>query len=302
MTGTAALVAVWAAALFGVGASIIAVYGLRDRDKARELWSVYATTIAIAAALLVPAAIHPLLFSLVVAAGAYRCIVELATTYRVPVRGAWREVVAALALVAVLPGALQTPAASTLLHATTLVVIAVTAPLYARAFTAPPEGARARVLALAFPLLAAAHLANLANRPDGFAWIFVLYATVETQDSAAYLFGRLFGKRLLLPRLSPKKTVAGAVSGTLAGVTVGSVVAWALLDLPAPHALAVASSIAAAGFCGDLFTSALKRGAGVKDFPAVHRLHGGVLDVYDSTLFAAVVLSPAIYIIGPWTS
>lgn len=301
MTSPAALVAAWAAGFFGVGAVIIASYALRDRPKARELWSVYASTIAIAAALLVPAAIHPLLFALVVAAGAYRCVSELATTVGTPVQGAWREGLVASALAAALWGTIHTDVADALLHGTTLVVAIVAAPLYFRAFRAPLSGARARLIAAAFPLLAAAHLAHLGSGPLGFAWIFVVYATCESQDSAAFLFGKLFGRRLVLPKLSPKKTVAGVIAGVALGLAVGTGAAWGLLGLAPAAAFGLAVLIVIAGFCGDLFTSALKRGAGVKDFPAVHSLHGGVLDIYDSTLMAAIVVSAAIYIIGPWT-
>jgi phosphatidate cytidylyltransferase len=281
---------------------IIAAYGTREPAKARELWSVYLSTIAIAAALLVPIAIHPLLFILVVAAGAYRGVTELAAVYSTPIRGAWREGVAACAIAAVALGASQEAPGETLLYAATLGVVAATSPLYLRAFREPPSGFVARVLALAFPLVAAAHLAHLAAAPDGFAWIVVLYATVETQDSAAYLFGKLFGRRLVFPRLSPKKTLAGAVCGALCSVAVGAFAASLLLAAPPLHAAALAGLVTTAGFCGDLYTSALKRGAGVKDFPSVHRLHGGILDIYDSTLFAAVALSAALYIIGSWTS
>ena len=292
------LVAAWAIGFFGVGAVAIAAYGVRHRTEAAALWTVYATTIAIAAALLVPAAVHPLVFAIAAAACAWRCAVELAITWNAPIRGAWREALAAGALAATLWGAVDTPHASLLLVAATLAAIAVTAPLYARSYTRPPPPGRARFLACVFPLLAAAHLSRLAHQPDGFAWIFVLYATVETQDSAAYLCGRVFGRRLLLPRLSPKKTRAGAVAGVALGTLVGSATAWALLDLPPWQALGVALLLVAAGFCGDVFTSALKRGAGVKDFPPIHPAHGGLLDIYDSTLFAAIVVSTGLYIIG----
>jgi phosphatidate cytidylyltransferase len=295
-----ALALAWAIGLFGIGALAIAAYGLRDRTAAAALWPVYTSTAVIAAAVLVPIAIHPFAFSLVLAAGAYRCVAELAATYRVPVRGAWREALAAAALAAAFSGALRSPAATVALVAITVAAAAAVGPLYVRAFTTPPAGGpRAAVLAAAFPLLAAAHLSRIAYLPDGIAWIFVLYATAESQDSAAYLFGRLFGRRRLLPRLSPKKTVAGAAAGATCALIVGTAAASALLGLAARAALALAALIAVAAFCGDLYTSALKRGAGIKDFPAVHRLHGGVLDIYDSTLFAGLVSS--IYIIGAWT-
>jgi phosphatidate cytidylyltransferase len=297
-----ALVAAWAIAVFGIGALVIALYGLRRRDKARELWAVYASTIGIAAALLVPLALHPVAFTLAVAVGAYRCVIELATTYGARPDMPRRLAIAAGALTAAAWGSARGDAATSALYIATAALVAISAPWYVRAFRDKPSGARAWLLTLVFPYLSAAHLAHLAHLHNGCTYVVLLYVTVETQDSAAYLFGRLFGRRLLLPRLSPKKTVAGAIAGALAGLAIGAAGAWALLHPEPPMAIAVAALIVAAGFCGDLYTSALKRGAGVKDFPPVTRLHGGILDIYDSTLFGAVVLSATIYIIGLWTS
>ncbi|HEX2829927.1 MAG TPA: phosphatidate cytidylyltransferase [Burkholderiales bacterium] len=296
-----AVVAAWALAVFGTGAVIIGLYGLREPAKARELWAVYASTLAIAAALLVPLALHPLVFTLVVAAGAWRGAIELATTYDLRPDTPRRLAIAGGALLAAGWGSTQGDSAAAL-YIATAALVAIAGPVYVRAFSGKPSGIAAWLATLTFPLLAAAHLSHLAHLHNGFTWIVLLYATVETQDSAAYLFGRLFGRRLLLPRLSPKKTVAGAVAGALCGLALGAAGAWGLLDLAPAAALALAALIVAAGFCGDLYTSALKRGAGVKDFPAVTTLHGGILDIYDSTLFAAVVLSSTIYIIAPWTS
>jgi phosphatidate cytidylyltransferase len=144
---------------------------------------------------------------------------------------------------------------------------------------------------LIFPLLAAVSLAQLIYRQDGFLWVFLLYATVETQDSMAFLFGRLFGKRPVLPRLSPRKTSEGVLAGVLFGGAMAAGLAQGLLDRSPSQALGLAALLVFAGLTGDLFTSRLKRVAGVKDFPAISSLHGGVLDIYDSTLFAAIPLA-----------
>jgi phosphatidate cytidylyltransferase len=281
------LVLAWVAGLFSFGAAAIALYAARKPAEGRELWRVFASTVVIAAAFLVPAGIHPWLFSSVVAAAAWRCAFELASTYRVRVGGAGHAALAAAAAGAVWWGA----QGGTALVAVTAAVVTLTAPLYAGAFARPPGGLRAWIVAAAFPLLAAAHLSQLAHAPDGFVWLCVLYATVETQDSMAFLCGRVFGRRRVLPRLSPKKTLEGALAGACCGLGVGAAMAWGLLNLVPAAAVGVAALVVTAGFCGDLFTSALKRAAQVKDFPRLHRLHGGLLDIYDSTLFAAVPLS-----------
>lgn len=289
MTAGALLLA-WAAGLFAFGALVIAAFGARNPAQSRELWRVYASTAGIAAAFLVPAAVHPVLFSAVAAAAAWRCAFELATTYGARVDAARHCALAAGAAGAAAWGA---GGGAVFLTAGALILV-LSAPLYAQAVARPPAGARAWIACAVFPALAAAHLSHLAHARDGFVWLAVLYATVETHDSMAYLFGRLFGRRRILPRLSPGKTLEGALAGVCCGMVVGGLMAWGLLDLPVATALSVAGLVVAAGFSGDLFTSALKRAARAKDFPPVHGLHGGLLDIYDSTLFAAVPLSFAL--------
>lgn len=285
----------WVAGLFAFGALVIALYGVRRPAAATELWGVYASTIVIACAYLVPAAVHPALFSLVVAGAAWRCAVELATVYGARIGSVRHGALGAGAAALAAWGASGHPASTIALVIASAALIALTAPLYAQAFTKQPTGARAWVVSTAFPALAAAHLSHLAHMDQGLVWLFILYASVETQDSMAYLFGRVLGRRRILPRLSPNKTVEGAASGALCALVAGSLMLWGLLDLPAGTAFAFAALLVIAGFCGDLFTSALKRAARVKDFPGVHRLHGGVLDIYDSTLFAAIPLSFALW-------
>ena len=102
--------------------------------------------------------------------------------------------------------------------------------------------------AAAFPLLGAASLAQIAWREDAFAWIFLLFVVVETQDAMAWLFGRLLGRRPLLPQLSPRKTLEGAIGGFTTGVGVGAAVAVAGLGLPWTAALLASVLVAAAGF------------------------------------------------------
>ncbi|HSG99251.1 MAG TPA: phosphatidate cytidylyltransferase, partial [candidate division Zixibacteria bacterium] len=128
----------------------------------------------------------------------------------------------------------------------------------------------------------------------GFWWLVFLFANLWTGDTAAYLVGRRLGRRPLAPSISPKKTVAGAVGQIIMSGVVGSVfalVGW----LPVSKALLITSAlvIGVVGQVGDLFESALKRIAGVKDSSAIIPGHGGVLDRFDSTLFAA----PTLYVI-----
>jgi phosphatidate cytidylyltransferase len=123
----------------------------------------------------------------------------------------------------------------------------------------------------------------------GFAALLFLFATVWATDIFAYLSGRGFGGPLLAPRLSPKKTWAGAVGGLIGGVVAGSIVAYASAGTHpvAAGVLALILSIAAQG--GDLFESSVKRQFGAKDAGALIPGHGGVMDRVDGFLVAALV-------------
>jgi phosphatidate cytidylyltransferase len=118
----------------------------------------------------------------------------------------------------------------------------------------------------------------------------LLLLTVILSDTAQLYSGRLFGRRLLAPAISPNKTVAGAVGGFVAGVLGMAIVGqWWLASVELPWRLALGFAVVAVGMAGDLFESLLKRSAGVKDASALIPGHGGVLDRIDALLFAAPV-------------
>ncbi len=278
------------AGLFAFGALVIVVFGGRLGGEAgrAELWRYYLSTLAIVVALLLPVAIHPALFAVCLTLAALRIAVEIAASCALPLTPAARLSFAALAGLVIF--AAGEPALADPLAALLLLLALVATPAYVQAMRAPLRDRRRWLLVGAFPLLATAQLSGLAHRPDGFYWILLLYASVEMHDSMALLFGRLFGRRLILPRLSPRKTVAGSIAGLIGGLATGIVVARFILERGWPASLALAAVVVLAGIAGDLFTSALKRSEGIKDYPAVYRLHGGLLDIYDSTLFAGMTL------------
>jgi phosphatidate cytidylyltransferase len=125
----------------------------------------------------------------------------------------------------------------------------------------------------------------------------VMYPLVITwtTDIAAYFVGRAFGRRKLMPSVSPAKTVAGAVGGLAAAIIMSwAYVKWVLvaqasLGMAPWIALSVGAAISLAGQLGDLVESMLKREAGVKDSSRIIPGHGGVLDRLDSLFFAIPV-------------
>lgn len=160
------------------------------------------------------------------------------------------------------------------------------------------EGAIDRVSRSLFGILYVAGLLGfyllIRYLEDGRYFIFFLFLIVWGGDSAAYYFGKKFGKNPLAPTISPKKTVEGAVAG-LAGSVAGGIVAkfWFLADvLSLPHCLIVSFICGMIGQFGDLTESLIKRNAGVKDSGVIIPGHGGMLDRIDSLLFAG----PAFYL------
>lgn len=105
-------------------------------------------------------------------------------------------------------------------------------------------------------------------------------------DTGAYLFGSLLGKNKLLERISPNKTIEGAIGGILLGITAGVIFAY-VTKSPYFHWIAVAFIITTFGTLGDLTESQIKRSCGVKDSGNILPGHGGVLDRFDGVLFSA---------------
>jgi len=121
----------------------------------------------------------------------------------------------------------------------------------------------------------------------------VFFAALLTwaTDTGAYLFGVAFGRHPLIPRISPKKTVEGAVGGLLAAGLCGWLCAKGLTPFLTPLAATVVGLIVGVmAQLGDLVESMIKRDAGIKDSAELIPGHGGVLDRFDSMLFTVPVL------------
>jgi phosphatidate cytidylyltransferase len=142
------------------------------------------------------------------------------------------------------------------------------------------------MLYLGFPIGALMVIRGLHGREA----LFLLMLTVIVSDTAQYYSGRAFGKRLLAPVISPKKTVEGAIGGFVFGAVMMVVAgAWWLPQLAVAFRALLGVALVALGIAGDLFESMLKRSAGVKDSSTLIPGHGGVLDRIDALLFAAPV-------------
>jgi phosphatidate cytidylyltransferase len=127
-----------------------------------------------------------------------------------------------------------------------------------------------------------------------WATLFIIWAT----DVFAYYVGKKFGKHLLYPQISPKKTVEGAIGGFLFSILMATLVIYACDNYLFPshpfglrlwHAPLMGAVLSIAAQLGDLCESLLKRDAGIKDSGTAIPGHGGVLDRGDSLIFASAI-------------
>lgn len=119
----------------------------------------------------------------------------------------------------------------------------------------------------------------------------MFFAMVMMTDTGAYYVGRTLGRHKLAPRISPGKTIEGAIGGFVMAVVTGALCKVIFFhEIALTHAIALGAAIGLVGQIGDLAESMLKRGAGVKDSGNLLPGHGGMLDRIDSILFCAPLL------------
>ncbi|HEV2176888.1 MAG TPA: phosphatidate cytidylyltransferase [Terriglobia bacterium] len=141
----------------------------------------------------------------------------------------------------------------------------------------------------------------LASLGAGGRLMLFLFLVIWAGDIFAYLIGRSLGRHHFVPRISPKKTVEGALGGLAGSLLIGWAFACAFAETADwKTVILLAGLIAVAGQVGDLVESAMKRGADLKDSGSLLPGHGGLLDRIDSLIFAAPVLWLALMIRGVW--
>jgi phosphatidate cytidylyltransferase len=145
-----------------------------------------------------------------------------------------------------------------------------------------------------------AHLAYLANYRELYALVLFLMFGTELNDAAAFFAGKLFGKRPLVSRISPGKTIEGTLGALV--IIVGYV--WATRGLlPRFGWVEWFFSVVVlwiGGTMGDLVISFVKRDTGVKDMGSFIPGHGGVLDRFDSLIFTSPFFFHMVrYFLGP---
>lgn len=123
---------------------------------------------------------------------------------------------------------------------------------------------------------------------DGAARVFCLMLGVVFSDIGGYIGGVLFGKHLMAPAISPKKSWEGLAGSLLFGVTASVLAVVFLLDKPWWAGVALGIMLVITGTLGDLVESQFKRDLGIKDMGSLLPGHGGMMDRIDAMLPSAV--------------
>lgn len=134
------------------------------------------------------------------------------------------------------------------------------------------------------------HLIAFAGMEDGRLLVLYLFVAIWGSDSGAYFVGRFLGRHKLCPRVSPKKTVEGAIGGILTAIALLALLNLYFGMLPPVLVAPLGAAISVVGQIGDLMESLIKRHYGVKDSGSLIPGHGGVLDRFDSVMLAAPVM------------
>ncbi|AJI56604.1 cytidylyltransferase family protein [Francisella philomiragia] len=135
---------------------------------------------------------------------------------------------------------------------------------------------------------------------NSVAWIFMFILVVAGADSGAYFTGKVMGKRKMLPRLSPNKTIEGLLGGMACAVII-AIVFLLFMNLSIFEYLSmviISALIAVLSVVGDVFESMMKRIAGVKDSGNILPGHGGVLDRLDGYMPALPIFVTLGYLAG----
>lgn len=129
----------------------------------------------------------------------------------------------------------------------------------------------------------------LTAAPNGQWWTLAFLIVVVSVDTGAYASGLAFGKHLMAPTISPKKTWEGFAGSVAAALIAGILLAIFMLQQPWWVGVILALAMVVTATAGDLTESLIKRDLGIKDISSFLPGHGGFLDRLDSALLSGAV-------------
>ena len=171
-------------------------------------------------------------------------------------------------------------------------------------FTFPKYSSQSAIMsffAFVYAVVMVSYLYEIRIMENGIYFIWLVFICSWVADTFAYFVGVFFGKHKMVPKLSPKKTIEGAIGGIsgslIIGFGYGIVYASKMGYTPAPYVFAIACAIGAAiSIVGDLTASAIKRDHNVKDYGKLIPGHGGIMDRFDSVIFCAPIVYLVLYV------
>lgn len=276
--------------LFLAGAIIIAAATFRKKSStpASDLWRLYNSEWLIVAGVLVPAYLGGIWFLLAVLVFNFRSHMEVAHIHNMKVTGPFilTSLITSTAVICT-SGVLVTSLNSVILLQ--LVVVCIYFPVFIFLLAGKLNQYSYTLLLLCMILLSSTAIVYINSVQNGFLLIIFLLLISETNDSFAFLFGKMFGIRRILPSISPQKTLEGLLSGILFSVIAGLIYNYYVLVYPFSVFIPVMILVIISALTGDILFSIYKRRYNIKDFKAVINGQGGVLDIYDSLLTSGLV-------------
>ena len=276
--------------LFLAGAIIIAAAAFRKDSSTpvSELWRLYNSELLIVAGVLVPAYLGGIWFLLVVLVFNFRSHLEVAYVHKIKVTEPF-ILISLITSTVVL--CISDVLAISLNFIVLLQVVAVCAYLLVFVFLLFRKLNQYiyTTLLLCMILLSLTAIIYIDSIQNGLLLIVFLFIISETNDAFAFLFGRMFGKRRILPSISPRKTLEGLLSGILFSAFAGLMYNYFILAYPFSVFIPVMILVLISVLSGDILFSIYKRRHNIKDFKAVLSGQGGMLDIYDSLLTSGLV-------------
>lgn len=153
------------------------------------------------------------------------------------------------------------------------------------------EDAMATITGIFYVVYFSFHVVLVENLGDPSILVWLIVLSAFGSDVCAYFTGMAIGRHKLCPKISPKKTIEGAIGGVLGSILVCGAFGFFFAEEYFVHCLAIGAIGAVISQCGDLTASVFKRKMGIKDYGNLIPGHGGILDRFDSVLFTA----PTIY-------
>ena len=152
------------------------------------------------------------------------------------------------------------------------------------------EDAMATITGIVYVVFFSFHVTLVDQTGDCSNMVWLIVITAFGTDIMAYFSGFLFGKNKLCPKISPKKTIEGAIGGTIGSIVLSGIFGYFVMPEMLVHCLVIGLLGSIVAQFGDLTASIFKRKMGIKDYGNLIPGHGGILDRFDSVLFTGPII------------